>query len=44
MKTREEILKQAKELCDRNDAECAFFISGFVAGFEACQNENEEEK
>jgi len=43
MKTREEILKQAKELCNRDDAECALFISGFVAGYEACQNENEKE-
>lgn len=44
MKTREEILKQAKELCNREDAECALFISGYIAGYEACQKENKEEK
>ena len=43
-KTKEEILKQAKELCNRKDAECALFISGYVAGYEACQDEQEAEK
>lgn len=43
-KSKEEILKMAKELCNREDAECAIFISGFIKGYEVCQKENEEEK
>ena len=33
MKSREEITKMARELCDRQDTECAIFINGFVAGY-----------
>ena len=43
-KTKKEIVKEAEELCNREDAECALFISGYVAGYEACQKEYEEEK
>ena len=44
MKSEEEILKQAKELCNRDDAECAIFVSGYLRGYKDCQKENEEEK
>lgn len=37
MKSKEEIIKIAKEMCPRNDSECAVFISGFVKGWEECE-------
>lgn len=40
MKSKEEILKIAKELCPRENAECAVFISGFIRGWEECLKEN----
>ena len=43
MKSREEITKQARELCDRLDTECALFISGYVRGYEDCQKEYEKD-
>ena len=43
MKSKEEIVKQARELCKREDAECAVFISGYVRGYEDCQKEYEKE-
>lgn len=45
MKSNEEITKKAREICQRNDAECALFITGFVAGYRAAEKElsNEEE-
>lgn len=39
MKSNEEIVKQAKELCPRTDSECAIFLSGFIAGFRAAEKE-----
>ena len=39
MKSKEEIQKLAKDLCPRNDAECAIFISGFVRRWEECLKE-----
>ena len=36
MKSEKEILEKAKELCNREDAECALFISGFIAGYKEC--------
>ena len=39
MKSREEILKMAQEICPRNDTECAVFISGFMRGWEECLKE-----
>lgn len=39
MKLKEEIIKIAKEMCSRNDSECAVFISGFVKGWEECEKE-----
>lgn len=41
MKSREEIIKIAKEMCPRNDSECAVFISGFIKGWEECEKELE---
>ena len=40
MKSKEEVLKIAKEMCPRNDTECAVFISGFMKGWEMCEKEN----
>lgn len=42
MKNKKEIAKKAKELCNRDDAECAVFISGYVRGYQDCQKEMEE--
>lgn len=39
MKTEKEVLKIAKELCQRQDTECAVFITGFLKGWEMCLNE-----
>jgi hypothetical protein len=39
MKSKEEILKTAQELCPRADAECAIFINGFIKGWEECLKE-----
>lgn len=39
MKSKEEILKMAQELCPRTDTECAIFISGFMRGWEECLKE-----
>lgn len=40
MKSKEEIIKIAKEMCPRNDSECAVFISGFIKGWKECEKEN----
>ena len=39
MKSKEEIMKHAREICQRDDTECAIFISGFVRGWEECLKE-----
>lgn len=44
MKSKEEIIKIAKEMCPRNDSECAVFISGFVKGWEKCEQENGQDR
>ena len=44
MKSKEEILKRAKELCQENNTECAIFISGFLRGYEECLEDLKEEK
>ena len=33
MKSDKEIIDIAKSLCNREDAECLIFISGFLAGY-----------
>ena len=40
MKSKKEILKIAKEMCPRNDSECAVFITGFLKGWEECEKES----
>lgn len=44
MKSKEEIIKIAKEICSRNDSECAVFISGFVKGWEECEKEHGQDR
>lgn len=43
MKSEKEILEMAKKLCNREDAECAIFISGFVSGYKECLKEVEND-
>ena len=43
-KTKEEIAKQAKEICKREDTECAIFVSGYIRGFEDCLKELENKQ
>ena len=43
MKSKEEIYEMAKELCQRNDTECAIFVNGYVRGYEDCQKEYEKD-
>lgn len=42
MKSDNEIIKIAKNLCNREDAECAIFINGFLAGYKEAFKEIEE--
>ena len=44
MKSKEEILKIAKEMCPRNDSECAVFVTGFLKGWEECEKENGQDR
>ena len=44
MKTKNEVLKKARELCSENSSECAVFVSGFIRGYEECLEDAEKEK
>lgn len=43
MKSDEKIIEKARELCSREDAECAIFISGFLAGYKECLRETQKD-